>query len=567
MSERREQEGSAMRPGPAEASDQESPGPSSVETPDGPRAEPRGGSAAYLVAAGIFLSRIAGLVRQRFIAGALGVSLYSDAFNLALRMPNFLQNLLGEGTLSASFIPVYSRLLKEGRKEEAGRVAGAVFALLLVLAGILGLVGFFAAPLLVTIGAPKWVGEQRALTIACVRIIFPMTAVLVLSAWALGVQNSHRKFFVSYVAPVLWNAAIIATLILFGRSRPEGGLTAPAVAEWLSRLTVALAWGALIGGVLQFLIQVPFVLRLERSLRVGWAPKLPEVREIVHTAGPAIAGRGVVQASALLDIWLAGLISTGSVTAMQNALLLYMLPISLFGMSVAASELPDLARERLSGAEQMRERVNSGLRQIYFFVVPSFIAFVVLGDVIVGGILQNGVFGPAETLQTYVILAAFSLGLVASTGTRLFSSTFFALGDTRTPAKVAFWRVIIAGVLGAALMFPFDRIHVNSELALGAAGLGLGSSIAAWYEWWTLRRTLGGKVGHVGAGAGILTRMFAAAIVAAAAGRAIAQFAPIDSPLMRAVVVLPPVGLLYLLLTGLAGVPQSRRLVNRVLRR
>src|SRR5690606_8816865 len=133
-------------------------------------------------------------------------------------------NLLGEGTLSASFIPVYAELLEEGREEEAGRVAGAVFGLLVALAGGLALLGILFAPVLVSVFTPGFEGPRRELTIVAVRIIFPMTGVLVLSAWALGILNSHRRFFISYVAPVAWNAAIITTLVVFGGERSPSGL-------------------------------------------------------------------------------------------------------------------------------------------------------------------------------------------------------------------------------------------------------------------------------------------------------------------------------------------------------
>ncbi|NIR59966.1 MAG: murein biosynthesis integral membrane protein MurJ, partial [Gammaproteobacteria bacterium] len=194
---------------------------------------------ARWVAAGILLSRIAGLVRERAIAHYLGVSAFADVVRTALRMPNVLQNLLGEGTLSASFIPVYSELLEEGREEEAGRVAGTIFALLVAVAGALALIGILLAPVLVSVFTPGFEGLRRELTIASIRIIFPMAGILVLSAWALGILNSHRRFFVSYVAPVVWNAAIIATLVVFG------GDVSP------SRLVIAVAWGALVGGLLQ----------------------------------------------------------------------------------------------------------------------------------------------------------------------------------------------------------------------------------------------------------------------------------------------------------------------------
>ncbi|MBD0320240.1 MAG: hypothetical protein ICV87_07900, partial [Gemmatimonadetes bacterium] len=193
--------------------------PGAVEpdpVPKAPRAAPSGARASAMVAAGILLSRIAGLLREAVSAQFLGTSLYADAFRAGIRMPNVLQNLLGEGTLSASFIPVYAELLHEGKKEEAGRVAGAIFALLFAVAGALALTGFLLAPVLTSIFLPGFEGERRDLTIAITRIIFPMTGVLVLSAWSLGILNSHRNFFLSYFAHVVWNAAMIATLVAFG---------------------------------------------------------------------------------------------------------------------------------------------------------------------------------------------------------------------------------------------------------------------------------------------------------------------------------------------------------------
>src|SRR5262245_30670769 len=179
----------------------------------------RSSAAAALVAAGIFLSRIVGLIRERVLATYFGASLHADVFAAGLRMPNVVQNLLGEGTLSASFIPVYSELLGQGRTKEAGRLAGAMFALLLGIAGAISVIGALLAPLLVAVFAPGFEGERRALTIQIVRILFPMTGVLVLSAWALGILNSHRKFFLPYFAPVLWNVAIVAALITFSFQR------------------------------------------------------------------------------------------------------------------------------------------------------------------------------------------------------------------------------------------------------------------------------------------------------------------------------------------------------------
>jgi len=169
-----------------------------------------------MVAAGILLSRIVGLVRQRVLAHFLATSDAADAFAAAFRIPNFLQNLFGEGALSASFIPVYASLLAREDREEAGRVAGAIGSVLALAMAVLVLVGVLATPLLIDAIAPGFEGEKRLLAIRLVRILFPGAALLVLSAWCLGVLNSHRKFFLSYAAPVIWNVAIIAALVAAG---------------------------------------------------------------------------------------------------------------------------------------------------------------------------------------------------------------------------------------------------------------------------------------------------------------------------------------------------------------
>src|SRR3954470_18252886 len=192
--------------------------------------------AALFVALGILCSRLAGLVRLRVFAYYFGLqSDAADAFNAAFRIPNFLQNLFGEGALSASFIPVYAALVARGERREADLVAGAVAALLAVAVAVLVLAGVVATPLLIAAIAPGFSGGKRELTIQIVRILFPGAGLLVLSAWCLGVLNSHHKFLLSYTAPVMWNAAMIATLVMFGGSSS------------LPQLATLLAWGSVVG--------------------------------------------------------------------------------------------------------------------------------------------------------------------------------------------------------------------------------------------------------------------------------------------------------------------------------
>ena len=473
----------------------------------------RGARAAWLVGAGIFLSRIAGLVREMVFSFYFGNSAVADAWGAALRTPNFIQNLLGEGTLSASFIPVYARFLEEGKEREAGRFAGAALGILTVAAFALALAGVLLAPVLVHVFYPRWSPEKQALTIRLVRILFPMTAVLAVSAWALGILNSHRKFFVSYVAPVVWNLAMIGVLLAFGSML--GWEASGRDAD----LMVALAFGALIGGVLQLLVMLPWVVAALRHFRLSVSTKVAGVGEAIRNFMPVVMSRGVVNLSGLLDVVLAALLADGAVAMLRYGQMIYLLPISLFGMSIAAAELPELSRAGNARVEDVRERVRGASERIMFLLIPSSLALLVLGDVIVAGLLQRGDFGRADTVAVYAVLAAYTLGVTASAGSRVLSSAFYALRDTRTPARVAYLRVMVSAAVGGALMLPLDRFGVGG-LRLGAAGLALGASAGAWVENALLHRRLDAAVGPHRAGGNRIARLCGAGLCAVVVGLA-----------------------------------------------
>ncbi|MGH7987832.1 MAG: murein biosynthesis integral membrane protein MurJ, partial [Candidatus Binataceae bacterium] len=352
-----------------------------------------GPSMAGLVAAGILLSRIAGLVRESIFAHYLGNSAAADAFKAGFRIPNILQNLLGEGALSASFIPVYARLLSEGEGETADLLAWAVGGMLAVAVAVLVVIGVFAAPYLIDAIAPGFHGDKRALTVTLVQILFPGAGLLVLSAWCLGVLNSHHRFFAAYAAPVAWNIAIIATLVIYGPHRTE------------EQLAIDVAWGAVVGAGLQVLVQLPQTLRLLRRLRVNFTRTRTALKTVINNLLPVVAGRGVGQFSGYVDNLLASLLPTGAVAALNYAQILYLLPISLFGMSVASAELPAMSRATRGGsdgmAEALRLRLNAGVRQISFLVVPSASAFLFIGDVIVALIFQSGEFTHADAIYVW----------------------------------------------------------------------------------------------------------------------------------------------------------------------
>ena len=510
------------------------------------------------VAAGILLSRLAGLVRLQVFAHYFGLeSDAADAFNAAFRIPNFLQNLFGEGALSASFIPVYAALVSRGERKEADRVAGAVGALLALIVAVLVLAGVFATPLLIDAIAPGFKGDKRELTIQLVRILFPGAGLLVLSAWCLGVLNSHHRFLLSYAAPVMWNAAMIATLLMFG------------VSSSLPRLAMLLAWGSVVGSFVQFAVQVPVVLRVAPDLRFGLDVASEHVRIVSRNFVPVFISRGVVQVSAYIDALLASLLPTGAVTGIANAQLLYTLPISLFGMSVAAAELPSMSGEATAdghGHELLRTRLDAGLRRIAFFVIPSAMAFLALGDVLVAALLQTGRFRHEDALYVWGILAGSSVGLLASTLGRLYSSSYYALRDTKTPLRFAIIRVVLTTVLGYFFAIPLPRL-LGVPQSWGAAGLTASAGIAGWVEFALLSATLNARIGQTGLAASYVAKLWTAAIAGAAAAWVVKLSIPALPPIVAAILIVGPYGLVFLAMSLVLRIEGAAATLRMALRR
>jgi len=513
---------------------------------------------AALVGSGILLSRVLGLVRESLKARYLGASgsIAADAFHAAFRIPNTLQNLLGEGALSASLIPVYSNALAKGNREEADRIAGAIAALLGLAVAALVLVGVLAAPALVTAIAYGFAGAKRDLTIQLTRILFPGAALFVFSAWCLGILNSHRRFFLSYAAPVVWNLAMIAALVLYRGADP-------------TLLAIRIAWASVIGAGLQFLVQLPVVLRVATDLRLSLGRGNDGVRLVVRNFVPAFLSRGVVQINAFVDQLIASLLPQGAVSLLFYTQTLTMLPISLFGMSVAASELPAMSSSIGTADEtgaHVRGRLQSGLRQIAFFVIPSAVAFLLLGDVIAAALYQHGRFTPQETRFTWGILAAASVGLLASALGRLYSSAFFALHDTKTPLRFSLVRVTLAAFIG----FPF-ALYGPRALGIapqwGAAALALSSSVIGWVEFTLLRARLNARIGSTGVPVRYALTVGGAALAAGAGGFALKMWTLGMHRVLVAALVLGTFGALYFALTRLFGIPESAAVLNRLWRK
>jgi len=559
--------------------DPSGPPPSPDEPQPGAEASTGMRRSSSLIAAGIALSRLSGLVRDAALAFFLGANVGADAFRAALKIPNLLQNLLGEGVLSASFIPTYSRLLAQDREEDAGRVAGAVLGLLLVLVGILAVAGIVLARPLVRVITPGFVGERLELTVTLVRIMFPGVGLLVISAWCLGILNTHRRFFLSYVAPVLWNLGILIGLFTLGAA----ALVDPAVAA---------AWGVVLGGALQVTVQVPTVRRVLRgTLRLSTDRELPGVRAVLHAFGPIVLGRGVVQLSALVELAVASLLAVGAVAVLGYAQTFYLLPIALFGMSVAAAELPSLSALGARGRAALAGRLDAGLARSAFFVTGTTVGYLLLGGDIVGLLFGRGEFDAAAAFQVAAVLGVYSLGLLPATASRLLQSVLYAVDDARTPAVIAVIRVAVALVVAVPLMFNLDRVAVDltapagvvlaegarlptlappdaalraaseNQLRLGAAGLAIGSLVGSWLEFLLLRRRVARLAARPRLGGGTLGRLLLAAVASMAVSPVLAGLLPDGSgSLSRLLVVGGGVGAVYLLATWLLRVPECRQL-------
>ena len=509
---------------------------------------------AVLVGSGIFLSRIIGLVRERFFAHYLGYGEAADAFKAALKIPNLLQNLFGEGALSSSFIPVYANLLATGNKEEANRVARVIGSILVLAMSLLVLAGVLATPLLIDLIAPGFKGAKRDCTIQMVQIMFPGVGVLVLSAWCLGILNSHRRFFLPYAAPILWNAAMIAALAGFGH-RFHG-----------YDLAEIVAWGSVAGSLLQFGIQIPSVIRLAGRVRFQLDFVSANIKTVIRNFLPGVASRGVNQLSSYIDLLLAGYLPTGAVANLAYAQTIYLIPVSLFGMSISNAELPEMASQTGSIdaiGEALTHRLNSAMRRVAFLIIPSVAGFLAIGDSIVALLYQTGKFSKENVPFVWAVLAGSTIGLLASALGRLYTSAFWALRDTRTPLRFASMRVVLTAGLGWFLAFPVPR-WLGLSADIGLIGLTASAGIAAWLEFTLLRLAMNRRIGRTGLPLSYTAKIWGIAVGAVAVAFAVKYWTMALPPMISGILVLVVFAVGYFGIATALKVPEALQLMHAV---
>lgn len=531
---------------------------------------------SVLVALGIGVSRASGLLREFVVGRVFGLGLAADAFAAASQIPNLLQNLLGEGVLSASFVPVYSKLLDDEDPKESSRVAGAVGALLLAITGICVGIFVLAARPITSVLAFGLSGEKFEIVVDLVQIMALGMGFLVMSAWCLGVLNSHRRFFLPYAAPVVWNACqIVALYLMWAR-------------DWdLVDAARGLALAVTIGGLLQLLIQLPTVLRLAQGMRFRPTTQDPSVLEIRRRFVPAVLGRGVVQISAYLDLMLATLLATGAIAALIKAQLLYTLPVSLFAMSVAAAELPELSR-LVTDPQSLAQRTQRGLKQIAFWMLLASFVSIAAGDLIVRVLFEGGKFDSTDAVLVWFVLAAYAVGLPAIGASRLLQNTCYAVGDTRGPARIAGFRVLVSATVALAIMFSLDRVIVGPDglitngtwisssplpaglravegpVRLGAVGLAAGSALGAWVELMALSALCRRHLPHLASPTRSLYKPAVAAALSFVLTAAV-RLLLADLPLLVAAPVVVGVAVVsYVAIGSRIGVQETRLLLDPV---
>ncbi len=413
--------------------------------------------AAGVVGIATLLSRIFGFLRDMIVAGIFGAGMATDAFFVAFRIPNLLRRLLAEGSLTVSFVPVFTDYLKNQNRNEALKLANVTFSAVSVLLIFVSIAGIIFAPLIVTAIAPGFIKSPQRydLTVYLTRLMFPYIFFISLVALCMGILNSLRHFAAPALAPVVLNISIIlAALFLRDLFHPS---------------IVALAIGVVIGGILQLAMQFPFLLRMDVKLRPDFHFNHPGLKRIAALMIPASFGAAIYQINIFVGTILASLLPTGSVSFLYYADRIVELPLGVFAIAVGTATLPSFSQQVSQGDfEDLKKTISFSLRLLLFITIPATVALIALRIPIISVLFERGEFDLQATMQTSRALLCYSLGLWAFSVIRIIVSAFYSLQDTRSPMKAAIVALVVNAALSVALMFPLKH-----------AGIALATSIAS----------------------------------------------------------------------------------------
>jgi len=412
---------------------------------------------ASLISIATLLSRVSGYIKDMILAKLFGASGLTDAFFIAFRIPNLLRELFAEGSTSAAFVPVFTEYLVKGGEEEAKRVASIVFTFLLTVISVICLVGIVLAPYIVRVIAPGFLSdhEKFSLTVRLTQIMFPFLLFISLASLCMGVLNSLRSFFIPALAPVFLNLTTIVFALF--------------ISPRLSVPLLAIAIGVSIGGMMQFAIQLPSLIRKGVAFRFILLFSHPALKRMLILLMPAIAGMGVAQINIFLSTIFVSYLPDGSATYLYYAMRLIHFPIGIFGVAMATAVLPTLSRFAIKGEiESLRETFSFSLRLLFFITIPAMAGLIALGEPIVNLLFQRGSFSYDATRGTVYALFFYSIGLWAFVGVRVTAGTFYSMQDTKTPVKVGGISIFTNIIFSLILMGPLRHGGLALANAIGS---------------------------------------------------------------------------------------------------
>ena len=411
--------------------------------------------AAGIIGVFTLISRILGFIRDMVIAWFFGAGLLSDAFFVAFRLPNLFRRLFGEGSLTVAFIPVFSEHITTFGKEAAFQMARSAVRMLSVVLVIITIIGIIAAPGIVTLIAPGFTGAQFSMTVILTRIMFPYIFFICLVALSMGILNVLGHFAAPALAPVLLNLSIIAAVLF--------------ISPRLSDPSIGLAIGVIIGGILQLLLQMPFLIQKGFYFWQKADFYHPGLKKIGRLMIPSVFGAAVYQINILIGTLLASFLDEGSISYLYYADRLVQFPLGIFAISMSVAILPSLSRQAASrDMRALTDTFSYAMKLIFFITIPAMTGLIVLRHPIVALLFERGAFDSISSGHTADALLYFSVGLWAFSGVRIVVSTFYALQDTKTPVKIAAISVSANIVLCLILMGP-----------LAHAGLALAASLSS----------------------------------------------------------------------------------------
>ncbi|MBN1406001.1 MAG: murein biosynthesis integral membrane protein MurJ, partial [Candidatus Omnitrophica bacterium] len=410
---------------------------------------------ASVIGGATMISRILGMVRDIIMAKFFGTGIYAQAFFVAFRMPNLMRELVGEGAANSAFVPVLvSELVKKG-KDEFWKVANILFNFFLIVISIITIFGFILAPQIVYLTAPGFSADlsKFAVTVSLTRVIFPYLIFIGMAAYCMGLLNSLNHFAMPAFGPSMLNLSLILCMLIFKTD------------------VIGLAIGVLIGGLLQVLIQLPPLIKHGIHFKEN---KIfhPAVQRIGKLLLPRTLGAGIYQINVIVTQILASfgmIVGSNAVAVLQYSNRIMLLPLAIFGNSLAQASLPTLSVHAASNdINKLKNTVKFLLRINIFILLPATAGLIIFSRPVVRMLFERGAFTGTDTALTAAALTCYAIGLVACGAIKVFTNSYYAMHDTLTPAKLSVLSLGVNISLNILLMYP-----------LKAAGLALANSTAA----------------------------------------------------------------------------------------